>query len=101
MRQSQGAVVKQRVWQRPLGRPPVRLGVEAVKVVRVLHDVAAVNEASACDVEFVFEDAGRVVHPPLLQAGALDEAAGLGVVCDYPPGVSCDRGAIHMNDALA
>lgn len=90
MCQSQRAVIKQFIWQSPLGRPRVRLGVEAVKIVRVLHDVTAVNETSTCDVEFVFEDGGRVVHPPLLQVGTLDEAVGPGVVCDYPPGVSCD-----------
>lgn len=89
--ESQRAVIKQLIRQSPLGRPRIRLGVEAVKIVRVLHDVAAGNETSTGDVEFVFEDGGRVVHPPLLQVGTLDEAVGLGVVRDDPAGVSCDR----------
>lgn len=85
-------MIKEFIGQGALGRPRVRLGVKAVDGVRVLHDVTAVNEAAACDVEFVLEDGGRVVHPPLLQVGTLGEAVGLGVVCDYPPGVSCDGG---------
>lgn len=89
--ESQRAVIKQLKRQRPLGRPRIRLGVEAVEIIRILHDVAAVNETSACDVELVFEDGGGVVHPPLLQVGTLNEAVGLGVVCDDPAGVSCDR----------
>lgn len=91
-RQGQGAVIKQLARQSPPRRPRVRLGVVAVEAVRVLHRVPPVDGASARDVEFVFEDGGGVVHPLLLQAGALDEAVGLGVVCDDPPGVSCDRG---------
>lgn len=97
--QSERAVIKQFKWQSPLGRPRVRLGVQALKTVRVLHDIRAVNETSACDAEFVFEDGGRVVHPPLLQAGTLAEAVGLGVVRDHPPGVACDRGGIRLRGA--
>lgn len=97
--QGQRGVIKQFIWQSPLGRPRVRRGVVAFKIVRILHLVTAVDETSACDVEFVFEDGGGVVHPPLLQVGALDEAVDLGVVCDYPPGVSCDRGAIRLRGA--
>lgn len=51
----------------------------------------AVDVTSTGDVEFVVEDGGRVMHPPLLQVGTLDETVRLDVVCDHSPGVSCDR----------
>lgn len=85
-------MVKQFIRQSPLGCPSVCLWVIALKIVRVLDDVMAVDVTSAGDVEFVVENGGRVVHPPLLQVGTLDEPVGLGVVCNHSPGVSCDRG---------
>ena len=100
MRQSQGAVVEQFIRQRSLGRPSVCLWVVALEIVRVLDDVVAVDGTSAGDVEFVIENSGSVVHPPLLQVGTLDEPVGLGVVSDHSPGVSCDSGGIYLRRAL-
>lgn len=68
-------------------------------MVRVLNDVVAIDVTSAGDVEFVVENGGRVVHPPLLQVGTLNEPVGLGVVCNHSPGVSCDRGDINLRVA--
>lgn len=96
VRQSQRAMVKQFIRQSSLRRPSVCLCVIALKIVRVLDDVVAVDVTSACDVDFVVEDGGRVVHPPLLQVGTLNEPVCLDVVCDRPPGVSCDKGGIHL-----
>lgn len=47
-----------------------------------------IDVTPASYVEFVIENSGRVVHPPVLQVGTLDEPVGLGVVCDHSPGVS-------------
>lgn len=58
----------------------------------------AVDVTSAGDVDFVVENGGRVVHPPLLQVGTLDEPVGLGVVCNHSPGVPCDRRDIHLRE---
>lgn len=97
--QSQGAVVKQFIRQSPLRCPSVCLWVIALKIVWVLNDVVAIDITSANNVEFVVENGGRVVHPPLLQVGTLDEPVGFGVICDHSPGVSCDRGDIHLRVA--
>lgn len=99
MRQGQEAMIKQFIWQSTLRRPSVCLWVIALENVWVLDDVMAVNVTSAGDVEFVIENGGRVVHPPLLQVGTLDEPVGLGVVSDYSPGVSCDRGGVSLREA--
>lgn len=92
-------MVKQFVRQSPLRRPSVCLWVIALQIVRVLNDVMAVDVTSAGDVECVIEHRGRVVHPPLLQVGTLDEPVGLGVICNHSSSVSCDRGDINMRQA--
>lgn len=99
MRQSQGAMVKQFIWESPLRCPRVCLWVIALEIVQILNDVVAIDGASTGDIEFVIENGGRMVHPPLLQVGTLDEPVGLGVVCDHSPGVSCDRGGVHLRGA--
>lgn len=92
-------MVKQFIRQSPLRRPSVRLRVIALKIIRILNNVVAVNVTSTGDVEFVIEHRGRMVHPPLLQVGTLDEPVGLGVVGDHPPGVSYERGDVHVRGA--
>lgn len=52
------------------------------------------DRTSAGHIEFVVEDGGRMVHPPLLQVGTLDKPVGFGVICDHSPGVSCNRGEV-------
>lgn len=84
-------MVKQFIWQSPFRCPLVCLWVIALKIVRVLNDVMPVNVTPTRDVEFVIENGGRVVHPPVLQVGTLDKPVGLGVVCDHSPGVPCER----------
>lgn len=96
MRQTQGAMVKQFIRQSPLRCPCVCLWVIALEIVQILNDVVAIDGASASDIEFVIENGGRMVHPPLLQVGTLDEPVGLGVVCNHSSGVSCDRGSVHL-----
>lgn len=92
-------MVKQFIRQSPLRCPSVCLWVVAVEIVRVLDDVMAVDVTSAGDIDFVVENGGRVVHPPLLQVGTFNEPVGLGVVRDHSPGVSCDRGDIRLRGA--
>lgn len=85
-------MIKQFIWQSPLRSPHVCLWVVALKIVQILNNIVAIYSTPAGDVEFVIENSGRMVHPPLLQVGTLDEPVGLGVVCHHSPGVSCDRG---------
>lgn len=88
-------MVKQFIRQSPLRHPRVCLWVIALKVVRILNDIMAVDVTAAGDVKFIVENRGSVVHPPLLQVSTFDEPVGLGVVCNHPPGVSCHRGGIN------
>lgn len=99
MRQTQEAMVKQFIRQSTLRCPHVCLWVIALEIVQILNDVVAIDGASAGDIEFVIENGSRMVHPPLLQVGTLDEPVGLGVVCNHSPGVSCDRGGVHFREA--
>lgn len=90
-------MVKQFIRQSPLRGPRVCLWVIALEIVQILNDIVSVDGTSAGDVELVIENGGRMVHPPLLQVGTLDEPVCLGVVCDHSPRVSCDTGT-HSHD---
>ena len=89
-------MIKQFIWQVPFRSPSVCLWIVALNSVRVLNGVMAADVASTCDVELVVENGGRVMHPPLLQVGTLDELVGLELIRDHSPGVPCDRGSIHL-----
>lgn len=84
-------MVEEFIRQGPLGCPGVTLWVIALKMVRVFYDIMSVDVASSGHIECVVDDRGRVMHPPILQVGALGEPVGLGVVRYHSPGVSCDR----------
>lgn len=93
------AVVEEFIRQRALRCPYIGLRIVTFKAVRVLNDIMPIEYAASCNVQFVVDNCGAVVHPALLKVFTFDKLVGLSVIGDHPTSVTSNNVDLILYDS--